>query len=280
MSELITCKNCGTAFIGNFCNDCGEKVFHAHDKSMAHFFEESFHFITHLDNKFFRSLWLVFTRPAHISNDIIQGIRKKHFKPINLFLIGVILYLIFPFFQGLNMPLKSHMNEGYKPYTSYLVKKKMHNNHLTLEQVASKYDEKSPKIAKILLLIVIPLSGLVLALLFFKKKAYYFDHLTLAAELNTFNLYFTFFIMPLLLTIFLFIARLISQDIPFSIGDNITMPLYLLVFGIYCILAFVHFYKVKKVTAVWKSVLFLLLHMFILYFVYRIILLSVVFLFI
>jgi hypothetical protein len=40
----------------------------------VHFLEDSFHFITHLDSKFFRTWWLIMTRPAVVSTDIAKGI--------------------------------------------------------------------------------------------------------------------------------------------------------------------------------------------------------------
>lgn len=177
------------------------------------------------------------------------------------------------------MPLRNHLREGYSSYTKYLISWKMYSKQLNASQVAVNFDSKSPKFAKILLLVVIPLSGLALALLFLRKKNYYFDHITLAAELNTVYLYFTFFIMPLLFAIVFFSVRLFyKKEIYF--GDNISMPLYSIVFAGYCYLSFIRFYNERKIPAIIKSILFLGLHMIIVYFLYRIILLSVVFLFI
>src|SRR5690349_21293596 len=118
---LIACKNCGNQFTGKFCNNCGEKVYTEHDKTFAHFIEESFHFITHIDSKFLRTWWLVMTRPAVVSTDISQGVRKRYYKPINLFLIGVVLYLLFPFFPGLNMPLRTHRQQLHGQVADWMI---------------------------------------------------------------------------------------------------------------------------------------------------------------
>jgi len=276
----ITCKNCGNYFQGNFCNQCGERAYNENNKSIVHFFEESFHFLTHLDNKFLKSVWLVFTKPGFLSYDISIGIRKKHFKPVNLFLLGVILYLLFPFFQGLNLPLKSQLNEVYGPYVKMLVNQKTENKMLSTDEIAKKYDAKSPRFAKILLLVIIPITGLALSILFYKKGKYYFDHFTLAAELNTFYLYFTFFIIPLVYSIVVIISKLFYGHADFDIGDEITFPLYLLANGIFATSAFMRFYKETMIRASVISILYLVLHMFIVYAIYRLLLISVVFLFI
>jgi hypothetical protein len=279
MQVETICKNCGNQFVGNFCNLCGEKVYTEHDKTFTHFLEEGFHFITHFDSKLLRSWWLIMTRPGFVSKEIADGRRKPYYKPLNLFIIGVILYLLFPFFQGLNIPMRFHTQEIHGSLASSMIKSKMKSKKLTFEQVGEKFDGKSPKFAKLLLLIVIPLSGLALHALFPKRGLYYFDHITLASELNTFYLYFTFFVIPLVFTIIVVISQLLGLG-RFDIGDKITMPLYFLVFGSYAARAFVRFYSEKRVWAILKSVLFLVAHATIVYIIYRIILFCIVMLFV
>ena len=280
MQAAITCKNCNNQFTGKYCNQCGEKVYTEHDKTFRHFIEEAFHFLTHFDNKLFRTWWLIMTKPATVSTNIASGIRSRYYKPVNLFIIGVILYLLFPYFQGLNMPMKNHFNEPHRVVAVSLVKTKMKSHDLKLEQVAQKFDEKSPKVAKILLLIIIPLGGLVLQLLFWKKRRYYFDHITLASELSTFYLYFNFMLVPLVFITISLVLRLLGGSGYFDAGDEVTMPLYLVVFGSYCTFAFRRFYNEKTGWAILKSLLFLIGHGFIVYMLYRVILFCVVMLFI
>ncbi|HYF32599.1 MAG TPA: DUF3667 domain-containing protein [Chitinophagaceae bacterium] len=279
MHAHVTCKNCGNQFTGNFCNECGEKVYSDHDKRFSHFLEEAFHFITHFDNKIFRSWWLIMTRPGFVSKQICDGIRRPYYKPVNLFIIGVILYLLFPIFQGLNMPLKNHLNELYSPVAERMVENKMKSKKLTMDQVAARFDAKSPKFAKILLLIIIPLSALAIQLLFLKKGRYFFDHITLASEINTFYLYFTFLLLPLLFIITYFIVYAFGVDLRNHLNDNISVPLHVTALAIYSTLAFIRFYNEKKVPAILKSVLFLAAHWLIVYSIYRFILFCIVLVF-
>src|SRR4051812_26972789 len=96
----VTCKNCGSTFAGNYCNECGEKVYDVHDKKISHFLEEALHFITHFDSKSFRSFWLIFAKPGFVSQQYSDGRRKRYFSPVSLFLVAVVLYLLFPLMQG------------------------------------------------------------------------------------------------------------------------------------------------------------------------------------
>ena len=104
------CKNCNHAFTGKYCNHCGEKVYSEKDRSVLHFFEEGLHFITHFEGTFFNTLKKIFTRPGQLSVDYCNGKRKTYFKPLSLFLLLVVLYLLFPFFEGLNMKLYYHVH--------------------------------------------------------------------------------------------------------------------------------------------------------------------------
>src|SRR5687768_6645997 len=108
----ISCKNCGNHFSGKFCNNCGEKVITGHDKSVLHLVDEGFHFLTHFEGKFFTTLRTMFSKPGLLSLDYCNGIRKRYYKPVSFFLLLVILYLLFPMFQGLNMTLSSHMTQS------------------------------------------------------------------------------------------------------------------------------------------------------------------------
>jgi len=283
MGETITCKNCSNHFSGKFCNICGEKVYSEKDKSVKHFFEEIFHFITHFDSKFFKTLLLIFKKPGTLSLLYCNGIRSRFFKPTSLFLIGIVIYLLFPVFQGLNLSFRGNItnfDHQYMHFISSLAEQKAAAKQISMAQLGEKYDHLSPKFAKVLLLILLPLTGLALQLLFRKKRGYYFDHLVLATEANNMYLYFTFFIMPLLLYIPAFFARIFNFSSVRIFTDTITIPLYLIVLLVWSAVAFKTFYKIKTSRALLKGLLFLLLHSIILYIIYRVILFLIVLLFI
>src|SRR5918993_3822483 len=112
IEQGLSCKHCGNYFNGKYCNKCGEKVYTDHDKSIPHFFEEAFHFLTHFEGTFFTTIKTIFSRPGKLSSDYCNGIRKKYFKPLPLFMLLVVLYLVFPIFSGLNTPFQFYLNKG------------------------------------------------------------------------------------------------------------------------------------------------------------------------
>ena len=275
---IVTCKTCGNRFQGNYCSHCGEKVYHAHDKRLAHFLEEAFHFITHFDSKFFRSLFLIFARPGLVALEFSEGKRKRYFSPVSMFMVGVVIYLLFPVLQGMNISFHNHLaNNNYLHF--YVIQEwaeqKANAEYITLEQLAEKFDHLSPKFAKVLLLVLIPFSALALALLFKRKRKYYFDHLMLSAEINSVFLFLVFLILPAFL---LAISRLLGFNLDY--GDTVFfLTLHGVLVLLILVLSFRRFYQVKWLHAFLKALLFIALYMLILL-VYRLIVFSIVMLFI
>src|SRR2546423_13621943 len=139
-----TCKNCGNTFTGKYCNNCGEKVYTEEDRSVIHFFDEGLHFITHFEGNFFITLKTIFTKPGNLSLDYCDGIRKKYFKPLSFFLLLVVLYLLFPVFEGLNMKVYYHVhNDLYGPYALKKVKEIMENKNWTEPQLEQIFHQKA-----------------------------------------------------------------------------------------------------------------------------------------
>jgi hypothetical protein len=278
-SAQHTCKNCGHRFPGKFCNNCGEKIYTESDKKLSHLAGEAFHFSTHFDNKFFRTLKLVFIKPGLVSKEFCEGRRKKYYSPFSLFLVAVFLYLLFPQLQGMNISFANHLRNNAVMGLNFQEKwaiAKAAAQHISLDQLAEKFDHLSPKIAKLLLTIIVPLCGLALKVVFRKRKRYFYDHFIFSSEFNSFFILYLFFLLPL-------VFGLVNIVIPVgNVGDDnalfITLQLALLwlVAGI----GIKRFYGVTTFESIAGSLLYLLLHTFIIFFLYRSILFAVVMLFI
>ncbi|MEI9806474.1 MAG: DUF3667 domain-containing protein [Bacteroidota bacterium] len=301
---IITCKNCGNQFSGKFCNNCGEKVYTDHDKSILHYFEDAFHFITHFEGTFFNTLKAVFTRPGKLSLEYCNGVRKKYFRPLSFFMVLVITYLIFPFFTGLNTPLKNYLNRGsltsklaakkagididslFRSTDTVLAGKEFNTKEARsvyasiymdsvlsttpqLSRLEEKYDKTSEKTSKLLLLILLPLTALVLWVLSLKRKKYFFDHLVLATELNSFFLLFTFLLLPLGVILLYKLLPGVAFKI---INQNSLVAFSYIVVGIYMMLAFLRFYNDRWWWALIKTCLLIITHYYIVQLIYKLVL--------
>lgn len=272
MNTMYTCKTCGNQFEGKYCNLCGEKLYSEKDKTLYHFFEDVIHFLTHLDGTLFNSLKAMFTKPGLLSVDYCNGIRKKYFKPLSLFLILVVIYLLFPLFQGLDMTLFNNMHiSEYGHFATQKVTTIMHEKSLSFDQLSNLYHEKSEKVSKFLLIIFIPVMALFFWLFFHKKKKHFFDHLVFSTEINSFLLLWGFLILPLLLVIMNSITYFFAKKILFKNELEIGI-IILSVFGLYAGLAVRRFYNIKKWQAIIFTLLFIAFYTYFVLWVYKFIL--------
>lgn len=274
MDEATICKNCGHTFTGNFCSNCGEIIYHEDDKTIHHVLHEVVHFLTHFDGAFFKTIKSVFIQPGLVSSEYVRGIRKKYFKPVSLYLLCVVVYLLFPFFRGLNMAFYSYTNKNseYQQITLPVAKQKAIHRNISFEVLAKKYDEKSAKVSKIFLLLYLPLTALVLSGLYLKQRKYFFDHFILSAELNSFLVAFGFLILPLSLYLIDRLGHFISTDFHLPIS-NATIE-FIIEGGFLLIIvsALKRFYNQNWLWTIVKSLLFLATFIIIIIPLYRIIL--------
>ena len=91
--HLHTCPTCQHQYQGDYCNNCGEKVFHPHDLSLPHLLEDAVDKFTHFDLKIPKSVLLLFN-PGYLTEKFLKGIRKPFANPIQLFLIANVLFFL------------------------------------------------------------------------------------------------------------------------------------------------------------------------------------------
>ncbi len=252
------CKSCNAVFFGKYCNTCGEKIWNEKDKNLRHFIGEFFHFSTHLDGKFFTTIKAIFTKPGKFSLDYCNGIRSKYFKPLSLFLIIIILYLLFPLAKGLNMNFNTYVSEDYNYawFAKPIVKNTISKKEISFDDLAIRYNAKSDKFAKPFLLLIIPLSALLLFLLFYQKKLFFFDHFVFAIELTSLIFAVMFLLFPLLALLFFKIYP--ASQILFKDGGIVG---YIVLAYLFVMVSFAvkRFYGQNWFWTIFKSLIFLLL---------------------
>src|SRR3954464_11462472 len=88
------CKTCRTPHDTEYCPNCGEKRISSHDYSIAHFAEHAVEVFTHFDLKFFRSLKSIVIHPGVLTVYSLEGRRKPHVGPVQLFVIVNIVFFL------------------------------------------------------------------------------------------------------------------------------------------------------------------------------------------
>lgn len=227
------CKNCGSPLNGNFCQQCGQKA-DIHKITLRHLLHEFFHALTHADKGFLFLSKELIIRPGYVTQEYLDGKRKKYFNPLSFFVIASTIWAI----VVLNSGYFESMGAG-SPRTSYKMSGEL-----------ARYISESMKImlayGKIINLIIsVPVLSL-LSWLFFRK------HINTFAE----NLVLQSFMMGqahLALVIIFIPAFLLFGHA--QMNNNV----YQLVFLVYLTVAYQQFFKNHILVTIVKTIVILLL---------------------
>jgi hypothetical protein len=92
--KTISCKNCGSTSIDNYCSNCGQKIYTKRFtlKNFLHVFLDAFN----IEKGFIHTFILLFTKPGVLINDYINGKTKSYVNPLKYLLIiaGLFAFLM------------------------------------------------------------------------------------------------------------------------------------------------------------------------------------------
>jgi hypothetical protein len=255
--ESAACLSCGEMVTGKFCSHCGEKRLRDEDKSILHFFGEFMHMFTHADSRFLRSLKYLFTKPGFLTAEHLAGRRKLYTSPLTLFFIANVIYLLIASTDVLNSQYRTQTRgQLYSSWIADKGERKMEQRGWTEEEMAQRYNAKSSSVSKLTLVLLVFLLSLPLALVFYSRSAYFFDHLVFAAEFVSFMIIVVFETIPWVLFVLANLWKLVTGS---ALGLNLNSPwAYALMFSLmylFIVLGAKRVYRQKYL--VLKSVLYL-----------------------
>lgn len=200
---MSNCLNCNAALTATqkFCGECGQKTalkrVNLHD--VLH---DAIHYFTHADKGIFTLLKSLVLQPGLVAKEYVEGKRKKHFPPLNFFLIVAAVYLILG-----SITTKYGNTALQKRYRS--------NNYASAQQITKpdalkqaegiKRMEKMAKIGRFfskysnyVAMFAAPLISLLIWLLYFKGRYNFTEHLVANLYLIGFtNLFRCMIISPI-----------------------------------------------------------------------------------
>jgi len=253
------CPSCGSAVEGKFCGACGEKESDRHDLSLSHFFSHALGEFFHFDSRIFRSFRLLVTRPGFLAAEYVRGCRKPYLHPFQLFFVANLLYFFLqPLtgWTGLRTPLYIHMHMlPYSKLASHLVERRILAYGITLQQFSASFNHVIDAQARTLVVVMVPLSALLFALVQWRKKRYFGEHLVLALHFIAFWLLAIFIVMYGSGSVILRLLAHRGIHFPDTKVDAFLFPITRLVQAIYLYFAFRTFYRDSVLAALLKSAL-------------------------
>jgi thiamine biosynthesis protein ThiS len=212
------CPTCGALLTCKFCPDCGEKKSSSDDLSIRHFFTHALGEFFHFDSKIFRSFRLLFAKPGFLTAEYLRGCRKPYLHPFQLFFVANLIYFFVQPYTGwtglrTTLDIQLHMM-SYSGLASRMVADRIAAKGTTLAQFSPSFDHVVEVQARSLVLVMVFLYALVLAILQWRRKHFFGQHLV-------FSLHFAAFWLT---AIFVLLYPGFSLLLRFSIRHGIHLP--------------------------------------------------------
>jgi hypothetical protein len=184
----ILCASCGQALQGEYCSRCGERVLARDEYSLRRFLVDAARDVSSSDAKFYRTLWLLVRRPGQLTLEFLRGSRVNYIRPVQLFLLANLAYFVIQphtGFAGLNTHLTLQMDDQFYSEALHIrerVEQRIAERNTTFNDYSAAFDSRSSVYARSLTVLMVPLFGLALALVFAGKRRPLAAHLVFATH--------------------------------------------------------------------------------------------------
>lgn len=88
------CVTCGTALVGRFCHQCGEKRAEERDLTLRAFLHYAAEAVTNADAKLYVTLRRLVRRPGLLTREFVAGRRTLYVAPVQLFLLANLIFFV------------------------------------------------------------------------------------------------------------------------------------------------------------------------------------------
>lgn len=216
------CANCGASLVGRYCHACGQKQMEAPDRRLAHLLGQFFTALTDLDSRFWRSFRTLLLRPGQLSIDHLAGRRQRHLAPVTLFLLANLLYFVAPAITDFDLAFHDHIDgplrvtlieetrelsaeerariadwqaQGHSRWTGKMLLARVaerdamaqaHGARYTLGDYQRAYDQRRSEVARMLIILHVPVLALLLWIAHPRSGLYYAEHFIVALHLFAF----------------------------------------------------------------------------------------------
>jgi Protein of unknown function (DUF3667) len=192
------CGNCGVALMGTYCHACGQ---HAHEsaRSVSALFHDAWHLATHVDERFWKTLYALLLRPGVLTKEYFAERRARYLPPVRLYLVLSVLFFAFGAasphkmgadFKGVRLdPERGASEQGLAAFLGGLDCSKVHsgakwlekliqdsclrNIHTYGEGIAAVFVANIPK----MMFVFVPLMAFAMLILYWRPRRYYVEHL-------------------------------------------------------------------------------------------------------
>jgi hypothetical protein len=283
-NAIWTCVTCGQHATGNFCAHCGEKQREDHDFSLRHVLAEAAEAFFHVDSKIFLTLKTLVIKPGKLTSEFFQGRRKPYMSPLQTFFVCNLIFFVLQPLTGLEIlapPLRAYENNTFLNSTAErLINHRLAQKHLSrnnseqYKEFSDRFERVAHLQAKSLILALAVMMATAVAVLNFRRRTYFSQHLIFSLHIYAWWLLWLLAILVVMSAAFV-TSRASGHPISASTIDWIATLLEFGGLGTYMFFASQQFYQDRRLPGVIKGIL-LTFCGFGLFFFYRFLLLFTV----
>lgn len=189
-AEAWLCPNCKAETFTPFCAQCGERPIKAQDLTFRGVAARLFHATTSVDGRWLRTAWKLLRHPGALTLAYMEGARKPHTPPFQLFLVANVFFFAIQSLTGINIfgsSLDSHLHQqDWSALAQTLLDRHLTSTHRSLEQYTPVFDRAAVLYAKSLVIVMVMPFALVLPLVFFGRHRPFMAHLVFSLHLHAF----------------------------------------------------------------------------------------------
>lgn len=226
------CASCQTELLGSYCHHCGEKVLEVRERTFRYFLGRLLDALTFADIKGLNSFWMLLRKPGYISQLYNQGIRKRFYLPLNLFLLTNLIYFLVPVFGTFNTGYKQQLEmQNYSTYIRPWVLERQQASGLAEKDYEQAYNQKSNSLAKLLMLAFAGVFALFLSALYYRRNSYFTDYIALSLEFNSFLVFYGTVVLALFTWLLLVTTGYSTNDAELTLFIAVTTTFWMYAAG-------------------------------------------------
>jgi hypothetical protein len=188
------CPNCEALLHGIYCSGCGQRRPLPGDSSTLGVLGDAFKEIFSVDGKTLQTFRGLLVHPGRLTSDHYQYRRARYLKPIQIFLLVNVLFLLIAIGTGLfDFKLGEYLKEGppSPALARRLIAQQVAEKGMSFDDYAAAFDRHGEWLRKSLIFLLVPLFALVAWVLNHRRRRYYADHLVFSMHFYSFFWLFT-----------------------------------------------------------------------------------------
>ena len=249
------CVNCQAETFGEYCSCCGEQRVTPELRSMRYIISNVIADLTTLDGKVLKTALTVLLKPGQLEKDFSVGRRVGYMKPITLFFLFNLLFVMFATLNDFYVTLYDQLN--YQPYSSYIkpyVLDFVASQDMEIDKFAEYYDQLVKALARSMIILQVPFFSLLVGILFYNKHYYAGDYFTYSLNMHGWLLIWVL-ILQLPLFVVEPIVKAYSPDFPL---EWVFFPLTLVGLCLYMLMASRKMFELSWLHCIWRLPLLLI----------------------